>query len=76
MARAGIDPAIVHAWLRTGLLVSEENRRLLSEEDLAEWQAAIELDDVLTFRVLIREVGLRADDALGHANFGGDIGDR
>jgi len=42
MAHAGIDPAIVHAWLRTGLLVSEENRHLISAEDLAEWQAAIE----------------------------------
>ena len=47
MRKAGIDPAIVHAWLRTGFLVSEENRHLLSEEDLAEWQAALEEYDQL-----------------------------
>lgn len=39
---AGIDPAITYAYHKTGLLVSEENIDFLSEEDLAEWNQAVE----------------------------------
>ncbi len=42
MKAAGVDPAIVYAFEQTGLLVSEENQHLISDEDLANWQAAID----------------------------------
>jgi|SRR5215813_8411127 len=42
MTAAGIAPELIHAIQRTGRFVTEENRHLLSEEALAEWQAAIE----------------------------------
>ena len=42
MKKAGINPAIIHAFIETGLLVTEENRDLLSDKDLEEWHNAIE----------------------------------
>jgi SEC-C motif len=42
MKKAGIDPAFIYAFEKTGLLVTEENQHLLPESALAEWQAAIE----------------------------------
>jgi hypothetical protein len=42
MKEAGIDPAIIYAFEKTGRLVTDDNQRLLSEADLAEWDAAIE----------------------------------
>jgi hypothetical protein len=42
MKAAGIDPAIIYAYEKTGRLVTEDNQHLLSEADLDEWQAAIE----------------------------------
>jgi hypothetical protein len=43
MKQAGIDPAIIYAYEKTnGLLVTEENEHLISDQDLAAWQAAIE----------------------------------
>ena len=42
MKQAGLDPAMIYAFERTGLLVTEENEHLLSEADLAEWEAAID----------------------------------
>jgi hypothetical protein len=42
MKQAGIDPAIIYAYEKTGRLVTEDNQHLLSEADLAEWGAAIE----------------------------------
>ncbi len=42
MEQAGIDPAKIHAYRRTGLLVSRANVRHLPKEDLAEWQAALD----------------------------------
>jgi hypothetical protein len=41
MKKAGINPAIIHAFEKTGLLVTEENKHLISDKDLAEWDAAI-----------------------------------
>ena len=38
----GLNPVISYAFKKTGLLVTEENQHLLSEEDLEEWQQAIE----------------------------------
>ena len=42
MKAAGMDPAFIYAFEKTGLLVSEQNQHLISDEDLAEWDAAIE----------------------------------
>jgi len=42
MKEAGVDPAIIYAAEETGLLVTEENQGLLSEQELAEWEAAID----------------------------------
>ena len=42
MKAAGIDPAFIYAFEKTGLLVSEENQDLIPEKDLEEWRAAIE----------------------------------
>ena len=42
MKKAGLDPAIIYAFEKTGLLVTEENQHLLPDNDLAEWEAAIE----------------------------------
>jgi hypothetical protein len=42
MNAAGIRPSLIYAWNKTGLLVTEENRHLIPEADLEEWQAAIE----------------------------------
>jgi hypothetical protein len=42
MKAAGIDPAIIHAFEKTGRLVTEANQHLLSDAERAEWDAAIE----------------------------------
>jgi hypothetical protein len=42
MKEAGIDPAIIYAYEKTGRLVTADNQNLLSDADLDEWQAAIE----------------------------------
>jgi hypothetical protein len=42
MKEAGIDPAIIYAYEKTGRLITEDNQHLLSEADLDEWNAAIE----------------------------------
>jgi hypothetical protein len=41
MRRAGLDPAFIHAFEKTGLLVSEDNRHLIPDKDLQEWDAAV-----------------------------------
>jgi len=42
MKEAGLDPAFIYAYEKTGRVVTEDNLHLLSEADLAEWDAAIE----------------------------------
>ena len=42
MKRAGIDPAFIYAFEKTGRLVTEQNQHLLPEGALDEWQAALE----------------------------------
>ena len=43
LKKAGIDPAIIYAYEKTGgLLVTEQNEHLISDKDLAAWQAAID----------------------------------
>jgi hypothetical protein len=41
MKAAGLDPAYIYAFEKTGLLVSEQNQHLIPERDLDEWGAAI-----------------------------------
>jgi hypothetical protein len=42
MREVGIDPALIHAFETTGLLVGEDNQHLIPPEDLAEWEQAVE----------------------------------
>lgn len=42
MHEAGLDPAFIYAFEKTGLLVTEQNQQLMSDQDLAQWQAAID----------------------------------
>ena len=41
MRAAGIRPALIYAYERTGLIVTKENRSLMSAADLDEWEDAI-----------------------------------
>jgi hypothetical protein len=41
MKRAGLDPAFIHAFEQTGLLVTEDNQHLIPEPDLRAWHAAV-----------------------------------
>jgi hypothetical protein len=42
MEAAGVNPAVIYAYQRTGLIVSEKNQHLIPDADLVEWQAGIE----------------------------------
>ncbi|MGC2660219.1 MAG: hypothetical protein WA324_19850 [Bryobacteraceae bacterium] len=42
MAVAGIDPSIIYAYRKTGLLVSESNWARLSQKDRDHWNQAID----------------------------------
>jgi hypothetical protein len=42
MTNARVSPALIYAYCRTGLIVTEENYRLLSPADRAAWDLAIE----------------------------------
>jgi hypothetical protein len=52
MRAAGIRPALIYAYERTGLIVTRENRHLMSAADLDEWEDAIAEHD---------ERGVRSD---------------
>jgi hypothetical protein len=41
MCEAGIRPGLIHAYIRTGLMVTRENRKYLSQEDRMAWDRAI-----------------------------------
>ena len=41
MRAASIRPALIYAYERTGLIVTRENRGLMSSADLDEWEDAI-----------------------------------
>ena len=41
MKKAGVDPAIIYAFEKTGLLVTEVNEHFISDVDLAAWEAAV-----------------------------------
>ena len=38
---AGIDPAIIHAFEETGILITEGNEDLFADDDMAAWHEAI-----------------------------------
>src|SRR5664280_1179017 len=40
--QAGIRPELIYAMRKTGRIVTESNQHLLTDEDLQEWQDAIE----------------------------------
>ena len=42
MKAAGLDPAFIYAFEKTGLLVTQQNQHLIPDENLAAWDAAIE----------------------------------
>lgn len=42
MKAAGLDPSLIYAYEKTGLLLTEQNQHLLSDQDLQEWQDAID----------------------------------
>lgn len=42
MERAGTDKALIHAFKKTGRLVTEENSKNLTQEEIDEWNAAVE----------------------------------
>ncbi len=51
MRAAGIRPALVYAYERTGLIVTHENRHLMSAADLDEWEDSIaEYEELHPFR--------------------------
>ena len=41
MAQAGINPAFIYAFKRTGKIVAESNRHRLTERELRQWNDAI-----------------------------------
>jgi hypothetical protein len=41
MHKAGFDPAVIYAYKKTGLLVTEESKRHLSRAEMKEWREAI-----------------------------------
>lgn len=41
MTKAGIDPAFIYAFQKTGLLLTEENRHLVPARDVEEFEAAL-----------------------------------
>jgi integrase len=47
MVKAGIDAKLIHAFRRTGFMVTEQNRDRMSPQHLREWQAALDEYDRL-----------------------------
>ena len=42
MKQVGLDPAVIYAFEKTGLLLTEENQHLISDVNRAEWEAAVQ----------------------------------
>lgn len=42
MKKTGMDPALIYAFEKPGLMVTQQNENLIPEKDLEEWQAAID----------------------------------
>jgi hypothetical protein len=41
MKQAGLDPAVIYAFEKTGLLVTEANRHLITDVNRAKWESAV-----------------------------------
>jgi hypothetical protein len=41
LKKAGIDPAFIFAFAKTGRLVTQDNEHLLADKDLQEWKDAV-----------------------------------
>ena len=41
MKKAGLDPAFIHAFEKTGLMMTEANKHLISDVDQAAWEDAV-----------------------------------
>ena len=41
LIKAGVKPKLIWAVCRTGRLVTDENKKSLTPEDIAEWEAAL-----------------------------------
>ena len=50
MEKAGIDHAKIHAYRRTGMLLTSDNLDQRSAEDLDEWEAALDEYEALEAR--------------------------
>jgi hypothetical protein len=62
MKKAGLDPALIYAFEKTGMLVTEVNQHLISESDLDQWEAAIDeyeslqgIDEIIEGELLDQE---------------------
>ncbi|MBN1418322.1 MAG: SEC-C domain-containing protein [Planctomycetes bacterium] len=42
LRKAGIHPALIYAFEKTGMIVSDENKDTFSDADLDEWEAAVD----------------------------------
>jgi hypothetical protein len=42
MKKAGLDPAFIYAYEQTGLIVSQDNMKMLTDMQLADWHTAVE----------------------------------
>lgn len=42
MQESGVPPHLVHATERTGMIVTETNRHLFTDEELDRWEAAVQ----------------------------------
>lgn len=42
MTAAGTSPELIYAYKKTGRMVTEDNKKFLTTEELAEWHAALE----------------------------------
>lgn len=52
----GIDPALIYAFEKCGLMVSESNIHLISKKDLREWRRAIkEYEDIQSGKIVVEE---------------------
>lgn len=40
--RLGVRPVLIHAYEKTGLMVTDQNKHLIPDIDLAAWDAAVE----------------------------------
>ena len=51
MTQTGIDPAIIHAFRKTGCLLTEQNVHFFTESELAEWTEAINEFPLITHMI-------------------------